>query len=312
MALVRSASAQQKSRIPRIAILEWEPQEGADRLIPFREALQAEGYVDGQTVRIDAYFAGGQHGVIDALAQKIVSDSYDVIVAFATPAAHAAKRATSRIPIVFGSADPLGTGLVNNLARPGGNLTGVSSMLTDIEAKRLALLRELLPTLERAAYIASSTDPAAAGFVRQAQQAGGRVGVTVLPFFAAGPHEVEAAIDGAVRSGAQALIVQPLFTLSQHSAASLAEIVTRRRVPAIGTYAPFARSGGLMTFGPALEFARRRAAVLVGRILAGANPGELPVEQPTEFQLVINVRTAQQLGLGIPSLMLAQADEVIE
>ncbi len=302
----------QRQRTPRVAILEWEPPAGADRLIPFRQSLEAEGYVEGQNIQIEQYFAEGRQDRVDALADQIARESFDVIVAFATPAAHAVKRATTRIPIVFGSADPLGTGLVTNLARPGGNLTGVSSMLADIEGKRLALLRELMPNVERVAFIMSSVDPAAQGFLREAQAAGGRIGITVLPHATATPDGLDAAVDAAIRSGAQALVIQPLFTLSNHSAAIIAGITRRRLIPAIGTYATFPRHGGLASFGPALDFARRRAAQMVAKILRGANPGEMPVEQPTVFQLAINAGVARELGIAIPPLTLARADEVIE
>jgi putative tryptophan/tyrosine transport system substrate-binding protein len=312
IAVVDRAFAQQRSRLPRVAILEWEPPAGADRLIPFRQSLQAEGYVDGQNIRLEQFFAEGRQERAEALADQIVREAFDVIVAFATPAAHAAKRATTRIPIVFGSADPLGTGLVSSLARPGGNLTGVSSMLSDIEGKRLALLQELLPNLDRVAFILSSVDPAACASRRKPCAAGGRIGVTVLPTAAASPEAVEDAVETALRAGAQALMIQPLFTLSNHSAQIVAEITRRRRIPAVATYATFARHGGLVSFGPALEFARRRAAVLVAKVLRGANPGDLPVEQPTEFVLAINMAAARELAIAVPALLLARADEVIE
>jgi putative ABC transport system substrate-binding protein len=312
VALSGAVDAQTTGRVPRIAVLEWEPAAGADRLIPFREALEADGYIDGRTIRIDTFFADGRQDMADSLAQTVARDGYDVIVAFATPVAHAAKRATARVPIVFGSADPLGTGLVTNLSRPGGNLTGVSSMLADVEGKRVFLLRDVLPDVERVAYLASSTDPAAPRFVAAAQEAGGKIGVTVMPQSVATPDLIEDAIDRAVTWGAQALLVQPLFTLSNHSAGIAAEIVVRRRLPAIGTYAPFARRGGLMTYGPALEFARRRSAQLVSKILAGADPGQIPVEQPTEFHFTLNAKAARSLGLTVPALLLARADEVIE
>jgi putative ABC transport system substrate-binding protein len=311
-AAAAQAALAQGSRVPRVAILEWEPAAGADRLLPFREALRGEGFIEGQNISIEAFFAGGRAERVEALAQDIARDGFDLIVAFATPAAHAAKRATTRIPIVFGTADPLGTGLVTNLARPGGNLTGVSSMIADIEGKRLALLRELMPNVERVGFIASSVDPATRGFVREAQAAGGRLGIAIVPHLSASPEALGDAVDAALKAQAQALIIQPLFTLSNHSSSIIAAITRQRRLPAIGTYTTFVRLGGLASYGPHLDFARRRTAQMAARVLRGANPGEMPVEQPTEFQLAINVQAAREFGIAVPALTLAQADEVIE
>lgn len=296
----------------RIAVLEWEPQAGADRLEPLRQALRGLGFVEGGNLHIDYHFADGRLDRADELARRIVAARPDVVVAFATPAAHAARRATAEIPIVFGAADPIGTGLVTNLARPGGNLTGVSSMIADLEAKRVDLLREALPGAARIAYLASLRDPAAVGFIAQARAAGARHGVRVETAMVDSPDEVDARLAALVAGGTDAVIIQPLFTLSVFSAGLVAGSTLRHRVAAIGTYAPFARAGGFMAFGPPLDFARRRAAHLVARILHGARPGDLPVEQPTEFQLVINLGTARHLGLAVPPLLLARADEVVE
>jgi putative ABC transport system substrate-binding protein len=302
----------QTGRPTRIAVLEWEPQEGADRLEPFRHALRDLGYVEGGNILVDYHFADGRLDRADALAQRIVGGRPDIIVAFATPAALAARRATAEVPIVFGAADPIGTGLVTNLARPGGNLTGVSSMIADLEAKRVDLLREALPGAVRIAYLASSRDPAAVRFLAQARAAGERHGAVVEAAMVDSPDEVDARLATLAASGTQAVIVQPLFTLSTFSARRVAASTLRHRMAAIGTYAPFAHAGGFMAFGPPLDFARRRAAHLVARILQGAAPGDLPVEQPTEFQLVVNLGTARLLGIAIPPLLLARADAVIE
>jgi putative ABC transport system substrate-binding protein len=310
--LASPAVAQRRNSVARVAVLEWESASGADRLIPFRDSLRAEGFVEGQNIFIQYFFAEGRLDSAEAHAAEIMRGSFDIVVAFATPAAHAVKRAGFRIPVVFGSADPLGTGLITNLARPGGNMTGVSSMISDLEGKRVELLRQLLPNATRAVYLGAANDLATDGFIRQAQEAGGRIGIDVLPAKVANADGIEAALLDARRHGAQAAIVQPLFTLSNHSAAYAAEIMGRNRMPAIGTYATFARAGGLISYGPALDFARRRAAQLVARILNGASAGDLPVEQPTEFQLVVNAKAGRELGVSIPALLLARADEVIE
>jgi putative ABC transport system substrate-binding protein len=302
----------QRGPVFRVAVLEWEPQAGADRLEPFRQALRDLGFVEGGNLRIDYHFAHGRLDLADDMARRIVAGRPDVVVAFATPAAHAARRATADLPIVFGAADPIGTGLVTNLARPGGNLTGVSSMIADLEAKRVDLLREALPGTTSIAYVASSRDPAAAGFLSQARAAGERQGTVVEAVMVDSPDEVDARLAAVAASGTRAVIVQPLFTLSTFSARRVAEATLRHGIAAIGTYAPFAEAGGFMAFGPPLEFARRRAAHQVARILQGAFPGDLPVEQPTEFQLVVNLGTARLLGIAIPPLLLARADAVIE
>jgi len=302
----------QSGRTFRLAVLEWEPAAGADRLEPFRKALRGLGFVEGANLHVDYHFADGRLDVADDLARRIVAAGPDVIVAFATPAAHAARRATTEIPIVFGAADPIGTGLVSNLARPGGNLTGVSSMIADLEAKRVDLLREALPGAVRIAYLASSRDPAAPGFLAQARAAGSRHQARVEAVMVDSPDEIDARLAAQAAAGTDAVIIQPLFTLSAFSAGRVAQATLRHRIAAIGTYAPFAHAGGFMAFGPPLDFARRRAAHLVARILHGADPGKLPVEQPTEFQLVINLGTARHLGLTIAPLLLARAAEVIE
>ncbi|NNE23363.1 MAG: ABC transporter substrate-binding protein [Rhizobiales bacterium] len=303
-------SAQQNLR--RVAVLDWVSEAGAARLEPFKKGLRDEGLIDGLNIAVTYHFARGNAKRADALAAEIVRENVDVIVAFATPAAHAAKRATESIPIVFGAADPLGTGLVSNLARPGGNLTGTSAMLPDLEAKRLELLGQLIPGLKRVAYIASTVDPAAVGFVRQAEEAAARAGIGVATFRIAGADQVDGALADAVRGGAQAVIIQTLFTLDTKTAKQTALLTARHRLPAIGTFATFAQAGGLISFGPPPEFVRQRAAQFVARILAGTPPGELAVEQPTAFRLVLNQKTARELGINIPVLTLARADEVIE
>ena len=185
-------------------------------------------------------------------------------------------------------------------------------MLGDLEARRLELLRQAMPGLQRAAYIASSADPAAAGFVKKVEEAAARSGVALTVIRVEGPGQVDGALAEAARGGAQATILQTLFTLSAASARLAADEAFAHRMPASGSNPEFGRAGGLMSFGTTPAFSRRRAANLVARILAGAKPGDLAVEQPTEFRLVINQKTARALGIEIPVLLLAQADEVIE
>lgn len=309
---VPGAAHGQPGRVFRVSLLEWDSQTAEDRLAPLRQALRELGFVEGSNLQIDYQFADQDPDRARELAGRMAAARPDVIVAFTTPGAHAARRATSEIPIVFNAADPIGTGLVANLARPGGNMTGVSLMISDLEAKRVGLLHEALPGARRIVYLASRHDTAAPRFIAQAHAAGLRHGIAVEAVNVDGTDEIDLRLAGLVGTGIDAVVVQPLFTLSVASARRVAESALRHRMAAIGTFASFAHAGGLMAFGPSQGYSRRRAAHLVARILHGAHPGDLPVEQPTEFQLAINLGTARRLGIAIPPLLLARADEVIE
>lgn len=309
--LPRIALAQRSDRVPRVVVLDWESS-ASDRLAPFRQALRDLGYVEGQNILVEYRYAEGRTDRAEALAAEIVRHPVNVIVAFATPAAHAVKNATSTIPIVVATADPIGTGLVSNLARPGGNITGISNMMPDLESKRLELLRELLPGLKRVAFLGSTRDPAARGFVREAQAAAKQAGLLLTPALIADPDEIDGAMTKMVRDKIEAVIVQPLFTLNTKSAARVAELAALHRIPAISNYSHFPKSGGLMSYGPRPDFSRRVAAHYVDRILKGALPGDLPIEQPVQFEFAINLKTAAALGLPVPPLLVTRADEVFE
>jgi putative ABC transport system substrate-binding protein len=295
----------------RIAVLDWETNPPPERLGAFRDGLRAEGLVDGEHVAIDYRSAEGDEARARTIAAEFARGGYDVLVGLSTPSAHALRQVEREKPIVFSLGDALSAGIVRNLARPEANLTGVSNIIADLEGKRLALLAEVLPGLRRVAYVASTRDPAAEGFVREAVAAGARLGLAVTPRFVATADRIEAEL-AAHRNALDAVIVQPIFTLSPTSSAVVANALRRGAIPAIGTYTHFARAGGLVAYGPAAEFGPRRSARFVARILRGARPADLPVEQPTEFLLALNLKTAQELGLTIPPLVLARADEVIE
>ena len=305
------AEAQDKPLVRRVAGLDW-ASPSPDRLEPFRKALQELGHVEGENILVEYWSAEGRTDRADMLAKEIVGRQPTVIVAYATPAAHAVKRATATIPIVVATADPVGTGLVTNLARPGGNLTGVSNMMPDLESKRLELLRELLPGLKRIAFLGSTRDPATVAFVREAKIAAEHAGLHFSPVLVGSSEEVDAALAGIVRDKVDAVIVQPLFALHRSDAAALGALAASHRIPVITNYAHFPQSGGLLSYGPHVDFARRAAARYVDRILKGASPGELAVEQPAKFEMVINLKTANALGLTVPASLLARADEVIE
>lgn len=307
----RGVRAQQAGRLPRIAVLEWE-RPGAEIASALDEGLRALGYVNGRTIMIEYFYAEGRIERARALAAEIVERSVDVIVALTTPSAHAVKDATQEIPIVIAAADPLGTGLVANLARPGGNVTGTSNMMPELESKRMELLREMLPGTRRIAYLGSAPDPATTNFVRESREAAEHTGLELEPILIDDRVGIDSAFARMAQAGIGAAVVQPLFALNPAGAIEVAASATRHRIPTITSYALFPKAGGLASYGPDPQFARRRAAVYVDRILKGARPGELAVEQPSKFELVINLKTARALGLSIPDTIIARADEVIE
>ncbi|MBL8698122.1 MAG: ABC transporter substrate-binding protein [Alphaproteobacteria bacterium] len=305
------ALAQVASRVPRIAVLDWESP-GTERVAPLRRGLRELGYVEGESIHVEYRFAEGRAERAAALAEEIVRSGVDVIVALTTPAARAVQRATSTIAIVVASADPVGAGLVTNLSRPGGNLTGASTMMTDLESKRMELLREVLPGARRLAYLGSAPDPATPNFLREAQEAAARIGAHVEPALVDNPGEIDAALTRLAGRRVEAVIVQPLFTLTTIASGRVAELAARHGLPAIASFAHFPRSGGLLSFGPSTEFGAHAAAKYVDRILKGAKPGDLPIEQPATFELVLNLKTAKALGIPIPQVVLLRADELIE
>jgi putative ABC transport system substrate-binding protein len=307
-----AAPARGPRKLPRVGVLTWEAATSATRLEPFRSALVENCLVDGHTVEIEWRFADGRTDRARELAEEFVRTSVDVIVAFSTPAGHAAKDATSTIPIIVSTADPLATGLVTNLSRPGGNVTGVSMMMPDLAAKRVELLTELLPELSRLGFLGSTRDPAAESFVRYTAQGAQAKGIPLEVQLVPGPDAFEAAFQALSSKGVQAIVVQPLFTLDPPVSARVIDHANRHRLPVISDYAAFARDGALMAYGPRQEDARKLAARYVKQVLNGAKPGELPVTQPTNFVLAINLRTASALGIRVPPSVSLRADETIE
>jgi putative ABC transport system substrate-binding protein len=236
----------------------------------------------------------------------------DVIVAGATPAIQAAKNATSTIPIVMPSAaDPVGTGLVASLARPGGNVTGMSHMHPDLAGKRLELLRELLPNLARVAFLGYAPGTGQQPFLKEAQDAAQSFRMRFQPLMLQSPREIEGAFSAITKERSGALIIQPTFIAPLGHGPRIAQLAINHRVPTVSDGFGFADIGGLMFYGPDTGTMHRRAAIYVDKILKGASPADLPVEQPTKFELVINLKTAKQIGLTIPPNVLARADRVI-
>jgi ABC-type uncharacterized transport system substrate-binding protein len=307
----RTLRAQQKAT-PVIGFLaSGSPSPAAD-VAAFREGLSENGYVEGQNVTIEYRWAEGSYDRLAALAADLAGRKVDVIVTMGgLSSALAAKNATSTIPIVFSAADPVGAGLVASLARPGGNLTGFSIMATELMPKGLELISELVPQAGVIALLVNPNNPGTEAIIRYVQEAA-RVKGVQLPILKAGTEsEIDAAFLTLVQLHAGALVVSidPFFSSRRDQLVALA---SRHAVPAIYYWREFAAAGGLISYGPSLTAEYRQAGVYVGKILKGAKPADLPVQQPTTFELVVNLNTAKALSLTVPPLILARADEVIE
>ena len=281
-------------------------------LAAFHQGLGETGYVAGQNVTIKYRWAEGRYDRLPALAADLVGRKVDVIVAFGPPSAHAAKDATSTIPIVFTTGtDPVGDGLVASLARPGGNLTGVSILAVNLASKRLELISELVPQAKVIALLVNPTNVGELGVVRDVQEAARVKGLQLQILKAGSDSEIDAAFATLVQLHAGALIASPdPFYFGRHD--QLVALAAGHGIPAIYAFRDFAASGGLISYGSSLASAWRLAGAYVGRILKGEKPADLPVEQPTKFELVVNLKTAKALGLAVPQSLLARADEVIE
>jgi putative tryptophan/tyrosine transport system substrate-binding protein len=296
--------------IPRVAILDFFPAESSSTTLgPFRQGLLELGYIEGRNIQVEYRSAEQKSDLAAKLAADFVSQQVDVIVAFATPAAHAAKDATTTIPIVIAVADALATGLVTSLARPGGNITGVTSASPDAAGKRLEVLREFRPSLSRVAFLGAANDPNTRTFLKETQAAADSIRLQLQPVLVSRPDEFEAAFDAMVAQRADGLIVQPLFVGHRNK---LVELARLHRLPLVADQRVFAESGAIATYGVDRNTFFKRPALYVDKILKGAKPSELPVEQPTKFLLVVNLKTAKALGIEVPLTMLYRADEVIE
>ncbi len=303
-------SEAQPAKVPRIGFLG--PSSPSPFLQAFRQGLRELGYVEGQSIAIEYRSSEGRLERLPDLAIELVRLKVDLIVAVATPGALAAKQATSVIPIVMvGVGDPVGLGYVASLARPGGNITGLSSMSVDLGPKRLELLKETIPRVSRVGVMWNPGDPARAIELRDTQAAADRLGLRLQSIEVRSPDEIERAFSAILRERPDALIVQqdPL-TIAQR--ARIADLALKNRLPAISVFREFPEAGGLMAYGTNLADLYRRAATYVDKILKGARPADLPVEQPTRFELVINLKTAKALGLTLPQSILIRADHVIQ
>ncbi len=304
--------AQPANRLPAIGFLSpASPALGSNRM--FLRGLAELGYADGKNMALVPRYAAGRFERLPALAAELVALHPDIIAAGVTQASLAARDATRTIPIVMlGVSDPVGAGLIASLARPGGNVTGTSSMSSGVIGKTLEVLKEAVPAAERVAIL---WNPANAVFqaqmIREAQAAAAALRVHMTAHGARGPDEFEAAFAGIVKAEAQAMLVMPDPMTTQHTAQIVA-FARRARLPAIYGTREQAEAGGLLTYGPDIPEQFRRGAAYVDKILKGAKPADLPVEQAAKFELIVNLKTAKALGLNVPSTLLVRADEVIE
>jgi putative tryptophan/tyrosine transport system substrate-binding protein len=274
----------------------------------FREDMAELGYVEGQNIRYEFRSDQGQISRASGLAAELVRLNVDLIVTWFTPAAQAAKAATHDIPIVMAlTGDPIAIGLVESLSRPGGNITGMSGVNAQLGGKCVELIREMLPLAHRVVALTQASNPFSKPFLEQIEAGGLATGIVIGNKTLSSIEELEAAFADMGTERPDAVIVQP--SLPDKRAAELAAAY---RIPAVSTFQPFAQQGGLMSYAPAMAYLYRRAAGYVDKILKGTKPGDLPVEQPTQFELIINMKTAKALGLTVPPSLLARADEVIE
>jgi putative ABC transport system substrate-binding protein len=311
IAAARPLSAQQKT-MPVIGFLNVRsPSEAISILTAFRQGLSEIGWVEGQSVAIEYRWAEGRYDRLPGLAADLVARKVNVITTGGLPPTRAAKHATSTIPIIFQSTDPVREGLVANLAHPGGNLTGFSNLNVDLTPKRLELLSELVPQIRMIALLVNPNNPNAESITGDVREAARAKEVELHVLKAGSESEIETAFASFVQSQAGALVVggDPFFNSRREQLAALA---SRHAIPAIYEYREFPDAGGLISYGPSLTDTWRKVGTYVGRILNGTKPADLPVQQPTTIELVVNLKTAKALGVTVPPLILARADEVIE
>jgi putative tryptophan/tyrosine transport system substrate-binding protein len=310
---IHFAQAQQPTNIPRIGYL------GAnffslnsDRTEAFRQGLREHGYVEGKNIGIEWRSAEGKQDRLPALAAELVRVKIDIIITGGPPSTRAAKEATVTIPIIMGfDNDPVGNGFVASLARPGGNITGLATLAPELSGKRLELLKEIVPRLSHVAVFGTSTQPGNAQSLKETELAARAFGVKVQFLDILGAKDIETAFRAAGNGHADGvLVLQSPVINSQRT--QVADLAVKSRLPGIFPQDEYAKAGGLMYYGVNTVDLFRRAATYVDKILKGAKPADLPVEQPTKFELMINLKTAKQIGLTIPPSVLARADKVIK
>ncbi len=314
LALSFPIEAQQPKKVPRIGFLTGgSPTTSPARNEAFRHGLRELGYIEGKNIVIEWRYAEGKPERMSELATELVHLKVDLIVsAGGAPTTRAAKEATITIPIVMAQdGDPVGSGFVASLARPGGNITGLSTLAPELSGKQLELLTEIVPRLSHVAVLGTSTRPGTAQQLRETELAAGAFGVKLQYLDVLDPKDIEIAFQAASKGRANAVLVLggPLFTFQR---TQFVELAAKRRLPAIYPSPEFVEAGGLMTYSVSRTDLYRRAATYVDKILKGTKPADLPVEQPTKFEFVINLKTAKQIGVTIPPNVLARADKVIK
>jgi putative ABC transport system substrate-binding protein len=312
LAVLLRVDAQAMAKMPRIGLLRTNARDAPDPATDgFRQGLQELGYVEGQSIQLESRWAEGRPDRLSALAAQLVALNVDVIVTGGEQAIRAARQATRTIPIVMGASnDPVGAGLVASLGRPGGNITGMTILSGELSRKRLELLKDMLPRVSRIAVMYNPAFPGTALDLGQTRDAAQALGLTLEDVEVHRAADLETAVT-IVRQRVEAVVplADPFFTAHR---ARILDLTARHRLPGMYYWREFAEAGGLMAYGPNLLDLYRRAAMHVDRILKGARPADIPVEQPTKFELVINLKTAKALGLRIPPSLLARADQVIE
>ena len=307
--------AQQPKKVPRIGYLSVSsPSAMSTRTEAFRQGLRELGYVEGKNIVIEWRSAEGKRDRLPSLAAELVRLKVDIIVTAGPPATRSAKEATVTIPIVFAQdGDPVASGFVASLARPGGNITGLSTLAPELSGKRLELLKEIVPRLSRVAVLGNSTNPANAQVLKETELAAGVFGVKLQYLdVLEDPKDIETAFRAASKGRADAVLmtVSGGVVLSQRT--QVVELAAKSRLPAMYIIREYVETGGLMSYGVSLIDLDRRAATYVDKILKGAKPADLPVEQPTKFEFIINLTAAKQIGLTIPPNVLVRADKVIK
>jgi putative ABC transport system substrate-binding protein len=304
------AARAQQPKLPVLGLLSPESPTSTD-VDGLRVGLRELGYTEGRNIRIEYRWANGHFEQLPGLAKELVDLNADVIVAFVTQASIAAKKATATIPIVMvGVAEPIGSGLIASLARPGGNVTGTSSVATDVVGKQLGMLKQVSPGVTRIAALWNPADPVfQAQQLTQTEAAAQKLGIELQLLEARTPNDFDAAFAAVEGTRTLFILIDPLFITHFRT---LAELSVKRRLIAIFGYRTFADAGGLMAYGPSYSDLYKRTAAYVDKILKGAKPADLPVEQPIKFEFVVNLKTAKALDITVPPVLVATADQVIE
>jgi putative ABC transport system substrate-binding protein len=303
-----AARAQPADRNRRIGVLVLSNAEAESLRREIREGLRKAGYAEWQNIDFEVRSAEGRLDLLPSLAMELVAIKVDVIVAIFTPCALAAKRATSDIPIVFQAGDAVGAGIVPTLARPGGNITGLSTESAELLGKCVELLRDMLPSVRRVAALGYAGDPFSKPFIDQLQLAGKATGIAIDPIMLLnGPNEVDGSFEAMEQARAEAVIAQGTFSTRQ-----VADLALKHRLALVTIFRSFTEAGALMSYGYQRTALYRHLALFVQKVLQGNKPADLPVEQPNNFEFVINLKTAKVLGIEIPPALIARADDVIE